>query len=104
MDMAEVKFGTRSGGRTIPELFDYYYGEELPPDPLPGHIRARFIFLSGRNAEALYEKTIDRRRNGGKGVGVWNNVLTMIKMEVKITENINMSVCSELKLTPHIQT
>ena len=82
-------------GLTIPALFDLYYGEGLPPDPSPQDIRERMMFLGKMYAKIEYERTISRRVHGVKQIGIFNNLRSMLDKQIKITQDINISICNE---------
>lgn len=90
-----VKVG--SGGWTLSEVFDFFYGDELEPDAMPFVIRARIIFLSKSYHRAVYEKMLSKRMFGRKEVDLWNAVLDLVKTAMRSVETFNMSVCNEAK-------
>lgn len=89
-----LRFGTN--GMTIKELFDRYYGEGLVPDPTPTEVRTRLIELEKLYYELQFEKTMCQHSNKIQ-VGIWNNLLTMVSTQIKITQDINISVCNEIR-------
>ena len=92
----EAKFGNK--GLTVGELFEEYYGDGLPPDPTPSQVRARLIFLGRKYREVEYERTlVQMGEDSRKGVGIWNNLRNLIDKELKVTQDINISLCSEAR-------
>lgn len=93
-DVYSMRFGTTK--LTIQDLFDYYYGEGLPPDPTPTMVRTRLLELEKRYHELQFEKTMCQHSSRNQ-VGIWNNLLSMVSMQIKITQDVNMSVCNEIR-------
>ena len=97
METDEVRFGTKE--LTVSELFDEFYGTGLPPDPTPSQVRTRLIFLGRKYREMEYERTVSQLAHGRRHVGIWNNIRSLIDRELKVTEGINISICSEARLS-----
>lgn len=98
--MPDTKYGS-NGGQTIHELFEYYYGNGMVPDSGPKDVRNRLIFLGTRYQEAQLERTISQETHGKTQVGIWNNLISMLDREIRITESINMSICNERRVTKY---
>ena len=95
VDLSKVNIGSKEW--PITELFDYFYGKEISPDATPWDIRNRIIWLTTRYHEALFEKTLSKRKYGRKEVDIWNSILDLIKTTMRSIETVNMSVCNEAK-------
>lgn len=44
------------------------------------------------------EKTVSNERHGRKQVGLWNNILEMIRREMDAVEIVNNSICNERRV------
>jgi hypothetical protein len=94
-----MRFGTRR--LTLEQVFDYFYGDDLPGGAPPADVRDRLTFLSRKFNEASYEKMYSKKTKGSKEVDLWNTVLEMIKTAIRTTESFNMSLCSEARFASY---
>lgn len=94
----EFKIETSRGSITIQRLFEKFFGRQITPDPSPIEIRERLLFLGAMYHQAMYEKSLSQVAYGRHQVSLWNNIVSVLDKEIKLTESINMSICNERRV------